>query len=265
MNKYLINGLTIEEINEEFNKIKEQKVSVLDSMSIPICITLDLSGSMNPHIETIKNVIKTFNYEFELVKTKNFFLIIMGIYESTSRVLYLGPLSDFNCDKFVAMLPEEGSGNTPLAECFTKADMLLKYLSDIYEDKKMWHTIPFFFSVTDNASTDQACLEIIDKFRHNLANANSLLVEFVTCQNKEGFKLDGYKIRIDNPNSQDYIKEFLSILSRASDTATFIDEDKNKAVKTPSKTREREAYNRYKSDVLLFNFRFCYEQYLMDS
>lgn len=256
--KYSIGGLTETEINSEFERLASIKMKAMTYIRTPVFITLDLSGSMKRHYAILKDIVKIMNNELRVVPKRDFTLFIQGIYNSKPLLLYFGDLHAFDFDSFMASLPDECNGGTPLAKSFIKADTLLSRFNKTCEDNNHWYTIPVFFSVTDCAATDSAddCNSVAEKFKKDVADNNKLVVEFVTCANPDGLSLGGYKIQIDgNPEK---IATFMQGLRLA--TSTEADLENASISRIPSKQRDRVAYNRYMSDIMLFNIKFCYDR-----
>lgn len=257
--KYSLAGLSQDEINSEFSRLENLKIKAMTYVRTPIFITLDLSGSMRKQFSMLKEIIKTMDSELRVVPKRDFSLFIIGIYYSTPRVLYFGDLKQFNYAEFVSTLPESCYGSTPLAQSFSKADELHSRFNEICKRNNHWFTIPVFFSITDSQATDSAddCSAITKKYIKDIADNNKLLVEFVTGTNPNGLNLGGYKIPIDESKSKLKVTAFMNALRIATSTEAELEEAH--VSRMPSK-RNVEEYNRYMSDIMLANFKFCYDR-----
>lgn len=254
-----INGLSENDINAELNRLASLEMKAFTPIRTPVCITLDLSGSMRHYLAVLKEIIRIMDNELRVVQKREFTIFIMGIYNSVPTVLYFGDLRSFDFTSFVDSLPKSCYGSTPLAASFTKADEVLERFKKICEVNNHWYTIPVFFSVTDSQSTDSSddCSKVINKFKFDIADNEKLLVEFVTGSNPNGLNLGGYKIPIDESGSKDKIIAFMHALRIATSTEANLEESGTSRM--PVK-RDRKAYNRYMSDIMLINFKFCYDR-----
>lgn len=256
---YSINGFTQNEIDAEFSRLADLEIKAMTYVRTPIFITIDLSGSMRNYLSMIKEIIKTMDTELRVVPKRDFTLFIIGIYNGIPRILYFGDLKQFNYENFISAFPKSCYGSTPLAQSFSKADELLNRFNEICKRNRHWFTIPVFFSITDSQATDSAddCSSITSKYKKDIADNNKLLVEFVTGTNPNGLNLGGYKVPIDEAKSKSKVTSFMNALRVATSTEAELEEAR--ISKMPSK-RNIEEYNRYMSDIMLANFKFCYDR-----
>ena len=165
---------------------------------------------------------------------------------------------DFDESAFVENMPEE-YGMTPLASAYTMAEELLHRVSQTLESQRHWHTIPVFLSFTDteeNGSLDDVS-DAKARFRRDIAESKKLLIEFVTADNPDGLDLGGYRVPIKDTSDLDTVKRIMEILRYMSTTTVKQGDSLHDC---PMKS-DRLAYCRYKSDMLLFNFKIFFENY----
>ena len=257
---YLPYGLDDEDVKEELRRLSEIRLSNNTNIRTPLCIQIDLSGSMEKHMSMVKKIIKQMKDELDLVQGRDFTLIIVGIHRGTPILMYFGDLSMFSYSNFMNKFPSECSGLTPLARTYNISDALLCALAETLEKYSHWYTIPVFFSITDAQATDSKddCLPIIKKFSEQICEGEKLLVEFVTNTNKDGLNMGGYKVRIDDSNAVKNVKIFMSALRGATSTDKKLGE--NTTYYRPYK-EDREEYNQFVSEIMLLNFKYCYERY----
>lgn len=258
--KFAFAPFSEEKVKAYLNEIANIKLSSMTPVRTPICITLDLSGSMTKLFENIKFLFSHMTEELMSVgrSTRQYTLIIMIINNGEPQLGYVGDLTSFNCKDFVESLPNP-YGMTPLAKSFSEADDILKKLYDVLETHKHWYTVPVFFTITDseeNGSKDD-CTKAIRRYSKDIQDGKKLFIEFVTNKNPNGLKLGGYKVHIDGKDSKSKIILFVDALKTASSTDVKLGDTftSNKPHK-----ENREAFNAYYSDIMLFNFKMCFER-----
>lgn len=250
-----------ERIGNYLRDIANISLSAMSPVHTPICITLDLSGSMNSYFESIKFLFTDMTKELMSVgrSQRQYTLIIMIINNGVPSLGYIGNLRDFDCAEFVKGLPKP-YGKTPLAKSFNMADNILDRLYNVLETNRHWYTVPVFFSITDteeNGSKDD-CTAAVKKYTEDIKENKKLFIEFVTKKNPNGLKLGGYRVFIDGNSSTETIKSFVDALRTATSTNVKLDDTSSKSNK-PAKA-DRDAFNAYYTDTMLFNFKMCFSR-----
>ena len=253
-----------EKIDNYLNEIAATPLSAMTPVRTPICITLDLSGSMKNFFESIKFLFTRLTDELMTVgrSARQYTLIIMVIHNSEPTLRYFGDLKKFNCEEFIKSLPSP-YGTTPLAKSFCMADDILKQLNDTMETNNHWYTVPVFFTITDSAENgdNNDCADAIKRYTKDIQDGKKLFIEFVTGRNPNGLNLGGYKVPLDGHDSKSKIKLFVEALRGA--TSSDVPMDNTSVIRKPPK-ENRKDFNEYYSDIMLFNFKMCFERSNID-
>lgn len=256
---YSINGITENDIEMELNRLANLPIGGASCVRVPVCITIDLSGSMDKHYEMVKNVVKNMCEQLSVVNKREFTLILVIIYRSVPRLVYFGDLHNFDYYKFECDLPDECYGTTPLNKSFEMAKDVMESLETVLAENNHYRTIPVFFSVTDSQATDSTddCSSITEEFKNDITQNKKILVEFVTSSNSDGLNLGGYKVPIDKKDSEKKVKEFMQCLKNATSTQANM-EDAGASRIPPRRLKDK--YNQYMSNIMLVNLKFCYKR-----
>lgn len=258
--KYAFVPLSKEAIDEYFDTIANTSLSAMTPVRTAICITLDLSGSMCRFSESIRFLFKCLTDKLMSVgrSARQYTLIIMVIHNSEPKVGYIGDANQFDCKAFVDSLPTP-HGDTPLAKSFCMADNILKTLNDTLEKYKHWYTVPVFFTITDCGENGKGedLIAATERYTKDIQDGKKLFIEFVTGSNPNGLNLGGYKVPIDGRDSKLKIEHFVDALSGA--TSSDVRMDNPSEIRRPPKDRRKE-FNQYYSDIMLFNFKMCFER-----
>lgn len=253
-----------ERMKQYLNEIANIKLSAMTPVRTPICVTLDLSGSVRRFFESIKFLFTTLTDELMMVgrSARQYTLIIMLIHNSEPKLGYIGDLKEFDCENFIDSLPEP-HGNTPLAKSFCMVDDYLKQLNDTLENNKHWYTVPVFFTITDSGDNGSAddCADAIKRYTKDIQDGKKLFIEFVTGANPNGLNLGGYKVLMDGKDSKSKIKLFVEALRGA--TSSDVPMNNTSTIRKPPKENRKE-FNEYYSDIMLFNFQMCFERSNID-
>ena len=245
-------------VEKKLDRLASIPASAMMMVRIPLVLLLDCSGSMRRFHNVLKAIVTELCGELKFGTLFDFTLCVIMIHNSVPRLFYLGELFDFDESAFVENMPEE-YGMTPLASAYTMAEELLHRVSQTLESQRHWHTIPVFLSFTDteeNGSLDDVS-DAKARFRRDIAESKKLLIEFVTADNPDGLDLGGYRVPIKDTSDLDTVKRIMEILRYMSTTTVKQGDSLHDC---PMKS-DRLAYCRYKSDMLLFNFKIFFENY----
>ncbi|MBO6046474.1 MAG: VWA domain-containing protein [Erysipelotrichaceae bacterium] len=254
-----MNELSSVEISEQIYRLENMKVGVMTNPRTPLCIILDLSGSMELYKDQIKSIVRQTVNHLKAVGKRYFTLIIIGIYRDRSRVLYFGELRDFDAEAFIGTLPLMCRGHSPLVSAFRKADTYLGEVMKACEVSKQICTIPFFFIVTDAKCTEntERYTGILKTLSEDMAYNRKIIVECVTSDNEDGVDFGGYKILMDQEDSEKTIINCMKALQLASSTDVDATNGPFDQVSRPPKNN-RVAYGEYLSHILATNVLFYF-------
>ena len=246
-------------VAEEMRKIAEKPVGAFTNPRTPLCITVDMSFSMESRIGEIKYILRIISENLATINKRDFTLIVMGIYNSNYGPLYIGELHGFDCESFIRSLPDHGSGTTPLVACYSESQKYLDMVRDACMQSRQICTIPVFLSVTDFLSTeDPSCYRsILKNLLDDVRNNRKIIVEFVTMDNPNGLDFGGYNVQIDGPYGRRNIENCIKALRLASSTAIDASGGMLGSVRIPRKDNKPE-YEKYLSEVMVGNMMMFY-------
>lgn len=251
-------GLSEKSIQSVLHKLEQRYVSPGMDPCVPICLTLDLSGSMAWHLDMIKKIIRQVVMNLSFVNVRLYMLEIVAIYNSEAKLVYFGDVCDLDLEAFIRSLPNP-NGMTPYAEALTIGMDLMDRVYKTLEDcEHYYNPCGVLLTVTDtleNGSNGNHAVEITRAISNAMQNGTRVVTEFVTQTNQKGLISGGYKVFIDQDTSEHQLELFVNALRVGSSLVNKGTDD----YKEPDQINRSE-YNNYLARRLITEMNGAYEK-----
>lgn len=250
------------EIKQYIHQLETMRVGAMTHPRTPICLILDYSGSMNQYKKEADLILDKIAYHMQGVGHRYFTLMIILIYNSQCQVAYFGDLTNFDAKSFIASLPKQCYGQTPLAKSVEMTDQYLNWIGEACSKSGQICTIPFYFIVTDTQTTESAdqYKQIVTKLSSDIMFNRKIIIECVLTKNKDGLDFGGYKVSIDSEDRHQIIENCMKALRYASSTEADVKNGVFSTITKPPKSN-RKAYSEYLSSILASNMMFFFSQF----
>ncbi len=250
------------EIKRIVHEIETMRVGAMTHPRTPICLILDYSGSMNSYKKEADLILDKIAYHMQGVGHRYFTLIIILIYNSECHVAYFGDLTHFDAKAFIASLPKECYGQTPLARSVDMTDEYLNWINEACNKSGQICTIPFYFIVTDALTTEspEEYKRILTRLSSDIMYNRKIIIECVLTRNKDALDFGVYKVSIDSEDRQKVIENCMKALRYASSTEADVKNGVFSTITKPPKSN-RKAYSEYLSSILASNMMFFFSQF----
>ena len=255
-----IGGLTDAEISNEVDRIRHLRASPGMNPRLPLCLIIDLSGSMSSHMEMIKKILREMIEQLQLVQHRDYTLDLIVIHNGSAKTIYYGDVKRIVPESLISLLPEP-YGSTPYADALSIGSAHMDTLYKVMEDAGQWYNpTGVIFCVTDCENNMGNGADITARLAREFVEGKRIITEFVTKLNEKGLCPGGYKVFIDQTTSTVQVKDFMKALKLGSSTVQT-----GKGDHEEHDYRKREKWNRYLADRLIAEIAACYDRCIKPS
>lgn len=250
-----IGGLTDAEISVEVDRIRNLRASPGMNPRLPLCLIIDLSGSMSKHAEMIKKILREMIEQLQLVQHRDYTLDLIVIHNGSAKTVYYGDVKNIVPKSLISMLPEP-CGSTPYADALSIGSTHMDTLYRAMECAGQWYNpAGVILCVTDCENNMGNGADITARLAREFVEGKRIITEFVTKLNEKGLCPGGYKVFIDQTTSTDQVEAFMKALKVGSSTVQT-----GKGDYEEPDYRKREKWNQYLADRLIAEIAASYDR-----
>lgn len=255
-----IGGLTDAEISAEVDRIRNLRASPGMNPRLPLCLIIDLSGSMSKHTEMIKKILREMIEQLQLVQHRDYTLDLIVIHNGSAKTVYYGDVKNIVPKSLISMLPEP-YGSTPYADALSIGSTHMDTLYRAMEGAGQWYNpAGVILCVTDCENNMGNGADITARLAREFVEGKRIITEFVTKLNEKGLCPGGYKVFIDQTTSTFQVEAFMKALKFGSSTVQT-----GKGDYEEPDCRKREKWNRYLADRLIAEIAASYDRCIKPS
>ena len=256
-----IGGLTDAEISAEVDRIRNLRASPGMNPRLPLCLIIDLSGSMSRHTEMIKKILREMIEQLQLVQHRDYTLDLIVIHNGSAKTVYYGDVKNIVPTLLIDMLPEEPFGTTPYADALSIGSTHMDTLYRAMECAGQWYNpAGVILCVTDCENNMGNGADITARLAKEFVEGKRIITEFVTMLNEKGLCPGGYKVFIDQTTSTSQVNAFMKALRVGSSTVQT-----GKGDYEEPDCRKREKWNQYLADRLIAEIAASYDRCIKPS
>lgn len=255
-----IGGLTDAEISAEVDRIRHLRASPGMNPRLPLCLIIDLSGSMSKHTEMIKKILREMIEQLQLVQHRDYTLDLIVIHNGSAKTIYYGDVKRVVPESLISLLPEP-YGSTPYADALSIGSTHMDTLYRAMEDAGQWYNpTGVILCVTDCENNMGNGADITARLAREFVEGKRIITEFVTKLNEKGLCPGGYKVFIDQTTSTFQVEAFMKALKFGSSTVQT-----GKGDYEEPDCRKREKWNQYLADRLIAEIAASYDRCIKPS